>query len=106
MADIGESDLVKRWAPGSITFSDTVIGKARDLLAAKRVSADPTFFGIWWAESSDGQHNYRIQSDYSSETGKLSWITCTCPYGLMAGAGTTRCYHAAAVLILLREVKR
>jgi hypothetical protein len=84
-------------------FSVDVVGKAHELLDQERVMPDPEFVNIWWVTSSDGEHTYRVQSDYSARNNTLSWITCTCPHGLNQGGGTTRCYHAAAVLIKIRR---
>jgi hypothetical protein len=84
-------------------FSPEVVDKAHRLLAEKRLRVDDDFANVWWVVSSSGANLYRVQSDWNPETKKLRWVTCTCPHGLHAGAGETRCYHAAAVLLLLRE---
>jgi len=91
-------------------FSPDVIAKAQKLLAKKMpdgepaLTQDPGHASVWWVVPSSGAaRRYRVQSDYARATRTLSWITCTCPHGLNKGGGTTRCYHAAAVLLLIRE---
>lgn len=86
-----------------LNYSMEVLVKAHKLLDSDRIRADDQFANIWWVDSSSGNSIYRVQSDFKPETRKLTWITCTCPHGLFNGAGETRCYHAAAVLLLLRQ---
>jgi hypothetical protein len=83
-------------------FSDTVLAKAK-ALSDEKVMPDDDYPDIWWVEASSGDQFYRVQSDYDPGTRTLSWVTCTCPHGLNAGAGETTCYHAAAVLMRLRD---
>lgn len=90
-------------------FSADVIAKARKLLGKTvegkpAVRRDTDHPAVWWVVPSSGSaRDYRVQSDYNAATGTLSWITCTCPHGLNKGGGTTRCYHAAAALLLIKE---
>jgi hypothetical protein len=91
-------------------FTPDVIGKAHKLLGARtpegepKVLQDPEHPNIWWVTPSSGAaKRYRVATDWQPGTRNLSWITCTCPHGLNKGGGTTRCYHAAAALLLLRE---
>lgn len=85
-------------------FSEDVLTKARKLVNADKLVWDDTYPNICWVTGSKNDR-YRVQTDYDLVTGKLSWITCTCPHGLNVGAGATRCYHAAAVLLELLEQK-
>lgn len=86
-----------------MNFSEPVLKKARRLLASQRVTRDKQFDAIWWVRSSAGDHTYRVQSDFDRNTRQLTYVTCTCPHGLIVGAGTSHCYHVAAVLMLLRD---
>lgn len=82
-------------------FSEETLSKARRLLDQGRLRPDEEHRNIWWAESLTSDHTYRVQADYREDTGAFSWVTCTCPGGLHTG-GQPRCYHAAAVVMLLR----
>lgn len=84
-------------------FSTEIRRKAEKLLASGKVCQDADYDRIYWMPSSSGHKKYRVQTDYDRVTGDIGWITCTCPHGLNKGAGQTRCYHAAAVLLLLTE---
>lgn len=87
-----------------IAYSEDVLHKANALLAqGHKISEDQSSPGIFWVNSSNGEHVYRVQTDYRAELGSLTWITCTCPHGLFTGAGSSHCYHAAAALLILRE---
>jgi hypothetical protein len=79
-------------------FSDSVLEKARGLVAADAVRGDEEIPSIWWVESTE---RCRVQSDYTEATGKMTWITCTCKYGRRVGAGRSKCSHAAAVMLVL-----
>jgi uncharacterized Zn finger protein len=84
-------------------FNPDVVRKAEKLLTEDGVTADTDHpHAIWWVTGSNGD-NYRVQADYDPTRRTLSWITCTCPHGLNAGGGAARCYHVAAVLLLLRD---
>ena len=92
----------------NIRYSAPVLEKARNLLVAQLIEPDGTYPDIWWTWGSNPDRPYRIQY-MRNENPELEFITCTCPYGLFAGAGDTRCYHSAAVLMLLEaeeSVKR
>lgn len=83
-------------------FSDSVLEKARGLVAADAVRGDEEIPSIWWVESIENPlHLNRVQSDYTEATGKMTWITCTCKYGRRVGAGRSKCSHAAAVMLVL-----
>jgi len=82
------------------TFSPEVIDKARGYLAQHAVVADDGVPGVFWVQGS-AKRRYRVQTD--AETGRASWINCTCPHGLNTGAGVARCSHAVAVLLAVRE---
>lgn len=84
-------------------FSGTVLDKARKLLKFGYFEQDPEQPNVWWVRSSNGTYTYGVRSNFDPETRELSWLTCTCPHGRNKGAGQTRCYHAAAVLITLQE---
>lgn len=91
-------------------FSPDVIAKAEKLLGAKLPDGTPKVLqdlehpSVWWVTPSSGaSRRYRVQSDFQPGSRTLSWITCTCPHGINKGGGTTRCYHAAAVLLLIRD---
>lgn len=87
-------------------FSAGVIAKARRYLNDERVGRDPKVDGIFWIKGSE-RRRYRVQTDASAETGKASWINCTCQHGLQRGGGTATCSHAVAVLMLIvREMER
>lgn len=87
-------------------FSAAVLAKADKLLATPQgLVPDPEFPNIWWVTPSGGGKRYRVQANYDPETRTLSWITCTCPHGMNKGAGATKCYHAAAVLILWQDTE-
>lgn len=86
-----------------MNFSDAVLAKARKLINTDKMKRDDTHRNVWWVSSARGDKTYRVQSDLNPETGRLSWLTCTCPHGLNTGAGTTHCYHAAAVLLMHRQ---
>jgi hypothetical protein len=89
-----------------IEFSEAVRTRARTLLAdPDRVEADEQHRNIWYVRGSDGETRYRVQCDFDQAFRTLSWITCTCPHGLNVGAGETACYHAAAVLMLIRDME-
>lgn len=83
-------------------FSDAVLEKAK-ALSDEQVTPDDSYPDIWWVEASGGERYYRVQTDFNPVSRTISWVTCTCPHGLNAGAGETTCYHAAAVLIRLRD---
>jgi len=90
-----------------IEYSREVLTKARALADnPDHLRADLEFDNIWWVVSSNGEHIYRVQADYDREARTVSWITCTCPHGLNSGAGQTHCYHAAAILLTLRDEGR
>lgn len=91
-------------------FSPTVIDKAYRLLGEKdpagasAILEDPEYPNIWWVTPSSGSaKRYRVATDLQPGTRILTWITCTCPHGMNKGGGTSRCYHAAAALLLMRE---
>jgi uncharacterized Zn finger protein len=50
---------------------------------------------VWWVEGEGGK--YRVQTDGEQ------WITCTCPNGQRIGQ--PKCYHSAAVLMLINNKK-
>jgi hypothetical protein len=94
-------------------FSANVVLKAERLLGkvnedgTKAMLQDLEFPNIWWVTPSAGSaaKRYRVSSDWSETTQTLTWVTCTCPHGANTGGGTSRCYHAAAALMLLRDAK-
>lgn len=86
-------------------FSENTLDRATDAQADGRVEQDAAHENIWWVTSDrtlvDGSlPRYRVQTDYRD--GVLTWITCTCSHGRNVGAGRTRCYHAAAVLMEIK----
>ena len=83
-----------------VNFSEFVIGKAEGFVESDRVSRDEQVPGVWWVRSTG---TYRVQTDHDSGTGKLTWVTCTCPYGVRVGAGWTKCSHAVAVMLILLD---
>lgn len=93
------------------TFSTETVLKAERLLGRTNalgvplVSHDPELSSVWWVKSSAGDRRYRVQTDWSPQTRTLTWVNCTCPHGANKGGGQCRCYHAAAVLMLLRDEK-
>lgn len=89
--------------PRGWQFSAEVIDKARSYLEAGRVEADSDVPGVWWVAGSRRSRRYRVQTDADPATHRATWINCTCPHGLHAGAGTARCSHAVAVLLLVRD---
>lgn len=91
---------------GGWTFSPEVIDKARRYLDEGRVSLDESVPGVWWVSGSDRTRRYRVQTDADSSTMRATWINCTCPHGLNVGAGTARCSHAVAVLLLVQAEGR
>jgi hypothetical protein len=92
-------------------FSPETIRKAELLLGRKNSAGVPIVLrdeqlpSIWWVENSAGTSRYRVQTDWSPQTLTLTWINCSCPHGANKGGGQCRCYHAAAVLMLLRDEK-
>lgn len=84
------------------TFSPDVIAKARDYLDAGRVLPDSSAPGVWWVTGSRAQP-YRVQTDADPATRRATWISCSCPHGMHVGAGVSRCSHAVAVLIRVRD---
>ena len=88
-----------------MNFSDDVLLKAERLIETKRINQDPDHEELWFVKSSRGDSTYRVQSDYDSKTNHLRYISCTCPHGLNSG-GSARCYHVAAVLMLIRDARR
>lgn len=96
---------------GQPVFSTATVLKAERLLGRKNdaghalVLRDPELPSVWWVESSAADRRYRVQTDWNPETLTLTWINCTCPHGANKGGGQCRCYHAAAVLMLLRDEK-
>lgn len=94
-------------------FSPEVILKAERLLGAKtedgqpKLLRDTAFPGIWWVTPSSGEtRRYRVQTDWTPEQQRLSYVTCTCPHGMAKGGGTSRCYHVAAVLMSMVEIEQ
>lgn len=87
-------------------FSPDVIDKARAYLEEDRLGRDPEVEGIYWVRGSREGRPYRVQTDASAETGKATWINCTCPFGLQQGSGTATCSHAAAVLLAVRQQRK
>jgi hypothetical protein len=83
----------------TVGFSDNVLDKASTIL--DDVQPDETYPHVWWVPSSSSATLYRVQEDYRPDTHSLTWVTCTCPHGLNKGAGEARCYHVAAVLMLI-----
>lgn len=84
------------------TFSEGVIAKARRYLGDERVSRDETVPGVFWVQGGE-RRRYRVQTDADPVKGTATWINCTCKHGMQQGAGTARCSHAVAVLLLVRE---
>ncbi len=78
-------------------FSRSVRARALALLKSGAVEPDPEFPDLWWVPSSSGMTRYRVQLNRN-----WGWLTCTCPHGLNSGGGDCRCYHVAAVLLLLK----
>jgi hypothetical protein len=77
-------------------FSDEVLAKARRLVDSEKVSSDADHPGeIFWVVGSAG-NTYRVQVGQNR-----AFVTCTCPHGLHTGGGVSRCYHAAAAMILM-----
>lgn len=74
--------------------------KAHRLLDEDRVHRDEEHPNIWWVDATP-EKRYRVQCDWDPESKHLSWITCTCPHGLHSGVDDQKCYHIAAVLIVL-----
>lgn len=83
-------------------FSPDVIRKARAYVKDNRVAIDPGHEGIYWVTGTRLGSAYRVQTDADHETGKITYITCTCPHGLNIGAGTAKCSHAVAVLLTIK----
>ena len=78
-------------------FSHEVVLKGERALGRGLVARDEDHPNdIFWVTSSNGQKSYRVQVGQDG-----SFVTCTCPHGLHAGGGMTKCYHAAAALLLL-----
>lgn len=79
--------------------------KARQLVEAGLLRADPGGSGVWWVGSLRPVEprvlEYRVQTNYDPRTQLLTWITCTCPHGLAKGGGRATCYHSVAVLLTL-----
>jgi uncharacterized Zn finger protein len=77
-------------------FSAETLTKARRVVDTDKITPDkdhPT--EIFWVKGS-GDATYRVQVGQGQ-----SYITCTCPHGIHAGGGMTKCYHGAAAQILL-----
>lgn len=88
--------LTSRHSPASLE-------KAKQLLQEKRVEARE---GSAWRYLVGGSKPYEVRilskpEDWSDEGEELPWVTCTCNHGRHAG-GEASCYHAAAVLIMLK----
>jgi hypothetical protein len=85
-------------------FSRETLEKAHLMLrtSESHVEPDPDHRNIWWVVPRTNV-KYRVQTDYDPATKRLTWVTCTCPHGLHAGGGMAKCYHAAAVFILIRQ---
>lgn len=89
------------------TFSDEVIEKAKRYLAENRVAIDPEQDTVFWVTgTTQHQRAYRVQTDADPKTRKVTWIACTCPHGQNVGAGTAKCSHVVAVLMLIRDRKK
>jgi len=88
---------------GHLAFSPPVILRARQGIEDGLVERDAEYPAIWWVRSRNSDSTYRVQSDFDPAKGTLTWITCTCAHGLNVGAGQTHCWHAAAVLLRIRD---
>ncbi len=84
-------------------LSNATIAKVeRTARAGTAAVPDSDVPGIWWVRGSSGLVDYRLQSDYDPATDRLSWLTCTCAFGMNQGGRLSRCYHAGLVLRSLR----
>lgn len=86
----------------TVRFSAEVIEKAEHYLSESRVRRDPNVPGVFWVRGS-GSRPYRVQVDIVEGSPASSYIYCTCPHGLTVGTGVSRCSHAVAVLIVIRD---
>jgi uncharacterized Zn finger protein len=85
----------------SVRYSAEVLGKARRLVRERRVWRDEEFELVWWVRGGNPTRDYRVQ--LGEADGRLAYITCTCTHGIRAGAGDCRCYHSAAVLMVIQD---
>ena len=83
-----------------LQFSPEVIAKAEQYVRDGRVRLDPNVDGVYWVH---GTRDYRVQTDAHAGRSSGTYIACTCPHGLSVGAGISRCSHAVAVLIAVRD---
>lgn len=88
-------------------FSDEVVEKALRLREDGTITplAGPGGHTVAWRVQHEYRApkitTYRVQTDYDPAKGTVSWITCTCEHG--KNLGDSRCYHAAAVLLHIRD---
>lgn len=75
-------------------FSEETTAKARRIVDTDKVTQDAEHPEIFWVLGSKPGTTYRVQIGQGG-----SFVTCTCPHGMHAGGGMTRCYHACAALI-------
>ena len=83
-------------------FSEATLVKARKMIGEEKVTQDRVHPVTWWVRSASVDDAYRVQSDFDSVTGEVTWCSCTCAHGRNTGYGTAHCWHVAAVLMLLR----
>lgn len=81
-------------------FSDEVVEKAHRYLAEKRVTmvdGDPKA----WNVRGSAKEPYRVRTDATD--GKVTWVGCSCAHGKHTAMGISRCSHAVAVLLMIRD---
>lgn len=80
-------------------FSESVIGKAEDLVKEDALREDPDREGVWYVAASSGDDEYRVQVVHDRE-GRVPLASCSCPNGRHKGRPS--CKHVAAVLMKIR----
>lgn len=80
-------------------FASKTLKKAEDVVATEGGVEATKFEGVFWVKSLRPEQidRYRVQVGDDR-----SWATCTCTNG-KTNMGLPRCYHLAAVLMVLEE---
>ena len=82
-------------------FSPEVLEKAARYVADGKVRKDEGDTEHVWRVQGSARFPYRVQTDAAD--GKVTWVGCSCPHGMNTGVGISRCSHAVAVLLTIRD---
>ena len=83
-------------------FTSPVIAKGHRYVATRCTKIDGRSPEVVWVQGSV-ERPYRVQvTDIGA--GHEPLVSCTCEYGMLAGAGGCRCSHAYAALEVLKKL--